>query len=126
MIRFLAIVLLFVALIPRITNIALLVDYKVNFQEYLKACENKDKPELKCDGKCHLKAMFPDVAENKAENLPEEPTLKTTPEILLFFDKSPFDENKSSLNILNNNFNSYHFSIQENIYFDFFVPPKFF
>lgn len=126
MIRYFAILLLFVSLIPRITNIAFYLDYKVNHQEYLQTCENKDKPDLKCDGKCHLKALFPDIAENKAENLPEEPTLKTTPEVLLFIDLLANADKSDIFKNLQTNINPYIISIKENLYFDFFVPPKFY
>ncbi len=38
-----------------------------------KLCENKDKPELACNGKCHLKK----VAENNTDNQ-QEPAKSTT------------------------------------------------
>lgn len=45
-----------------------------------KLCENKDKPELQCNGKCHLKK----VAESNTDNQ-QEPTKSTTlKEITLF------------------------------------------
>lgn len=119
-------ILILVSLLPRIASISLLIDYKINYQQYLDSCENKNKPDLKCDGKCHLKAMFPEFVENNTENLPEEPTLKATPEILLFIDEgSAIEKNKFSDSLISK-INTYNFSIQENIYFDFFVPPKLF
>ena len=119
-------ILILVSLLPRIASISLLIDYKINYQQYLDSCENKNKPDLKCDGKCHLKAMFPEFVENNTENLPEEPTLKVTPEILLFLDEgSAIEKNNFSDNLISK-INTYNFSIQENIYFDFFVPPKLF
>lgn len=119
-------ILILVSLLPRIASISLLIDYKINYQQYLDSCENKNKPDLKCDGKCHLKAMFPELVENNVENLPEEPTLKATPEILLFIDEgSAIEKNKFSDSLISK-INTYNFSIQENIYFDFFVPPKLF
>ena len=68
--------------------------------------------------------MFPDIAENKAENLPEEPTLKTTPEVLLFIDLLANADKSDIFKNLQTNINPYIFSIKENLYFDFFVPPK--
>lgn len=43
-------------------------------------CENKDKPELACNGKCHLK----NVVENSTENQQEPAKSTTLKEITLF------------------------------------------
>ena len=45
-----------------------------------KLCENKDKPELQCNGKCHLKK----VAENSTDNQQEPAKSTTLKEINLF------------------------------------------
>lgn len=45
-----------------------------------KLCENKDKPELQCNGKCHLKK----VAESSTENQQEPAKSTTLKEITLF------------------------------------------
>ncbi len=45
-----------------------------------KLCENKDKPELACNGKCHLKK----VAENNTDNQQEPAKSTTLKEITLF------------------------------------------
>ena len=45
-----------------------------------KLCENKDKPELQCNGKCHLKK----VAENNTDNQQEPAKSTTLKEINLF------------------------------------------
>lgn len=43
-----------------------LLEYMVNY-EYIanELCENKDKPELKCNGKCHLKKELAKVSEEE-------------------------------------------------------------
>ncbi len=43
-------------------------------------CENKDTPELQCNGKCHLKK----VAENNSENQQEPAKSNTLKEITLY------------------------------------------
>ena len=45
-----------------------------------KLCENKDKPELQCNGKCHLKK----VAENSTDNQQEPAKSTSLKEITLF------------------------------------------
>lgn len=45
-----------------------------------KLCENKDKPELQCNGKCHLKK----VAENNSDNQQEPAKSTSLKEISLF------------------------------------------
>lgn len=45
-----------------------------------KLCENKDKPKLQCNGKCHLKK----VAESNSENKQEPAKFTSLKEITLF------------------------------------------
>ncbi|MDR2123076.1 MAG: hypothetical protein LBP34_08110 [Flavobacteriaceae bacterium] len=49
--------------------LAPLLDYGINY-DYISTvlCINKDKPELNCNGKCHL---IEEIAEKSAENIPE-------------------------------------------------------
>ena len=38
-----------------------MIDFAINQEEIAEEfCENKDKPELKCDGKCHLTKVLQD------------------------------------------------------------------
>lgn len=40
---------------PQIINMVIIIDFNIN-QDYIAEvlCINKDKPEMKCNGKCHL------------------------------------------------------------------------
>lgn len=49
-----------------------------------KLCENKDKPELKCNGKCHLKK----VAENSSNDNKNLPNIIDFKDILLYKESS--------------------------------------
>ena len=51
-----AISILFIFLIPTIDQLGIVLEY-ISHKESIteKYCENKDKPELHCNGKCHLK-----------------------------------------------------------------------
>ena len=51
---------------------------KANFIE--QHCENKDQPELKCNGKCHLSKQFIDPAETPVQ----QESLLFLPEIIMF------------------------------------------
>ena len=56
------------------------MNYEINKSEIIqKFCENKDKPELKCEGTCHMKKMMLDEGGEEGD----EP-LTILPEIQLF------------------------------------------
>jgi len=54
----------------------ILINFKIN-QEYIARvlCENKDKPEMKCNGKCHLNKQLK-ADEQKQTQLPPQVKLK--------------------------------------------------
>lgn len=74
----------------------------VGFIERL--CENKDKPELQCNGKCHLKK----IAESSSENQQEPAKFISLKEITLFVienlsvDFSSFKESEKNLSSYHN------------------------
>src|SRR5210317_1535035 len=66
-------------------NTAVYSIYEFNKSQFIENyCENKDKPELKCNGKCHLSEQMIDITDNNSE-----PIVQFLPEILLFL---PFDD----------------------------------
>ena len=66
------------------------LDYQWHRAVYMKKCENKDRPELKCDGKCYLKKQMTPASSGeqnqKAPTLPE--SFRQIKEALLFFEPS--------------------------------------
>ena len=62
------------------------VDYIVNYDYISKVlCENKDKPELKCNGKCHLKKELAKASEDeKPINSDKKNNSKQEIEVLFF------------------------------------------
>lgn len=69
-----------------------LVEYLIHY-EYIKneLCENKDQPEMECDGKCHLKKQISKEAEDKN---PVSNTKKQTiseAEVLFFSAREEFE-----------------------------------
>lgn len=72
------------------------LDYVVNY-EYVSSvlCENKDKPALKCNGKCHLMKELAKASESeKPISNDKKDNSKHEVEVLFFQEiKSLFDEN---------------------------------
>ena len=60
----------------------LVIDYQLNTSFITsKFCENKDKPRMHCEGKCHLNKQLKSL--DKSENAPVN-NVKVSDEILLF------------------------------------------
>lgn len=90
-----------------------LVDYLVNYDYIAKVlCENKTKPELKCNGKCHLMKQLAKASEGeKSEQKDKKNTAKIEWEV-------PFLEVRqaSLFSKLLTHFNPHSFSIYKNCY----------
>lgn len=86
------------------------LDYMVNY-EYIatQLCENKAKPELKCNGKCHLAKELAKASENEKPISQDKKTQNSEIEILFYnqivdFNFSRtfcFSQNKINTNYLN-------------------------
>ncbi len=96
------------------------VDYVVNY-EYIahELCENKDKPELKCNGKCHVAKKISESTNSDNSN-----KSKSFSEIeILFFQEENFNFKKFIFHT--KSITIFHY---ENLYFhmsssDYFHPP---
>jgi hypothetical protein len=65
------------------------VHYQWNRAVYLQNCENRDKPAMKCDGKCYLKKKMA-VQETRGANAPSLPQqFFEIKDVQLFFE--PFE-----------------------------------
>ncbi len=63
-------------LFPTVCNLSSLLDYAVRYDHYKSVlCENKERPELKCNGKCQL------ALEQKEQDQQQIPTLETVLEL---------------------------------------------
>jgi hypothetical protein len=66
--RFMAFILFLVIMVPALIKLGIVTNYLVKYNYYVTVlCENKDKPELKCNGKCHL-ALELKEAESPVES----------------------------------------------------------
>lgn len=90
---FISIFLISTILLQSLSSMITVVAYEINKEYITKTfCENKDKPSLHCDGKCHLMKQINEL--QKKENAPQN-NIKEKMEMQLF------SESKSSLKLLN-------------------------
>jgi hypothetical protein len=105
--RYLSIALLFCFLTPLFLKVGILSNYLVQYKYYVEVlCENKNKPELKCNGKCHLAKELKTVEED-----PEKPELPQrfiykTEDIFLVDHSSNFISSELTYNI--NSYSNYN------------------
>ncbi|MBI1317228.1 hypothetical protein GC167_10305 [bacterium] len=80
--RWLAFVILLSALLPRLLGDSLALMWFEGNRAYIAEvlCINQDRPELACNGQCHLAKML--EADNPST--PDSPLLPDTPEVLPF------------------------------------------
>ena len=92
----------------------------------LNYCENKSKPKLHCNGKCHLKKQLDNVDETEKEQKQVPNFLKEKTEILYFQNKSLYAFSKKSMFDRNHELNKYRKHFYSSSYLtDIFHPPKF-
>ncbi|MCB9331386.1 MAG: hypothetical protein H6574_09910 [Lewinellaceae bacterium] len=96
--------------------------YQWNKAEYLRACENKNRPELHCDGKCYLKKRLTTTQQGpRAPQLPE--SFFSQKEALLFFEAFGNFSLKRRLHSVAPAFPPYAFYLPESPDFAIFHPP---
>lgn len=79
--RVLSISLLLIIVFYSFNQIGVFLEYIVDIRGYTELyCVNKDKPEIQCNGKCHLAKELADHQEQK-----EDKNLQILPEIILSF-----------------------------------------
>ena len=65
-----------------------LVDYAINYEYISKVlCENKAKPELQCNGKCHLMKELAKNTENE-KSLPTDKKGSTSEKEVLYYEQA--------------------------------------
>jgi hypothetical protein len=69
-------------------KLGIVANYLLDYSTYLERCENADKPELKCNGKCQLAQELKEA--NSPVDSPAVPTeVKTEPVFFFDFSTSP-------------------------------------
>ncbi|HSZ71641.1 MAG TPA: hypothetical protein VK750_03125 [Cytophagaceae bacterium] len=97
--------LVFILLLQCSMKLAIVVSYHIN-KDYITAnfCENKARPQMKCNGKCYLAKKI-QAEEKQEQTLPS--VLKGLHDIVLFYQVNTFSLEISSFSILIRNYSLY-------------------
>tara|TARA_R110000868_G_scaffold60556_5_gene184822 strand:- start:55 stop:396 length:342 start_codon:yes stop_codon:yes gene_type:complete len=102
------------------------VEYVVNYDYIVNVlCENKDKPQLNCDGKCYLAKQLAKESEQNNQNPFEKKQSKTEVQNILFYQlTSEFSFTKDFSQVAQNNFKSFSILISKLFVIDISEPPE--
>ena len=80
------ILLLIVIIVQSLNRQLIVINYQLNKEIITKKyCENKDKPDLCCNGKCHLKKQLNELDKKQGNPV----SSSNSKDLLLFIDKIP-------------------------------------
>lgn len=102
-------------------QIGIVAEYIMDIEQFTELyCENKDKPELECNGKCHLANQLADNQEEK-----ESKDIQVSPEIIMFLAEAKFEIQEKTVFHVEENI-SYYFNtdLTEGIINVIFQPPQ--
>jgi hypothetical protein len=122
--KYLSVIVLILISYTEIKTFLVTIDYFINYNYIAKnLCENKDKPKLKCNGKCHLKKELKKVEESKQTNK-KIPVTETKREPFVI---THTNLNLSFISTLKPNFPEYTILSIKEVYLNLQTPPpKFF
>lgn len=115
-----SLILLSVFLLQIFSRFIICADYIINKDYIAKVlCINKDKPRMRCEGKCHLKKQLD--KEEKKEQSPTNP-IKEKNEIQ-FFSESNSVSSFVAIPLVSKQISVYSFSLSEKHTLTVFHPP---
>lgn len=121
MIKNILTIFLLAAFLMQIFHQSILVaDYYLNTKSYADHCENKNKPQLHCNGHCQLMKKMK-REENKDKQNPERKGNNKN-EIIYFY--QTYASIDFCCNSLKQIYNSYNNSTTQDFSFSFFHPPR--
>lgn len=86
------------------------LDYWVNYKYIAnELCENQDKPELECNGKCHLKKELAKAATEESSTSKDKKQVSKQEIEILFYQETYSFESKN-VNIVSNEKTTYYFN----------------
>ena len=90
--KFLASLLLFILLLPSLAKVLYIAYWNVNQEALTRTyCKNQDKPELECNGKCHLEETLEKIDERKnSDNEKNIPSWEKLAENLVYTEEIVF------------------------------------
>ena len=120
------VVILCVSLAMLVKPLWPIVEYIVNYDYIVNVlCENKDRPELQCDGKCYLAKQFAKETKNSEDNPFGERCSKLESIHLVFFEAlAPIDFTLTVFDKKRNNFPGVSGLISSLLFSDFGKPPE--
>jgi hypothetical protein len=78
MIRAKALLFLLLTVTPLLLRFSIMTNYLVQYNYYAEVlCENQDKPEMECNGKCALMQELDKADDGNSDQAPSYPNLKT-------------------------------------------------
>lgn len=87
-----------------------LLDYWVNYKYIAnELCENQNKPELECNGKCHLKKELAKAATEESPNSKDKKQVSKQ-EIEILFYQEAFQLESKNINIVSTETRTYYFN----------------
>lgn len=118
--------LLILSLLVFIKPVVPVFEYVINYEYIAKVlCINKDKPEMQCNGKCHLMQEMAKTSEKELPLTPSKKHVVTETEVLFYqeLESFAFDGffNESRLHITSNYVNFYQLLKSSGT----FHPPSF-
>ncbi|CAN5718003.1 hypothetical protein BH10BAC2_BH10BAC2_17520 [soil metagenome] len=102
------------------SNAIIVADYYINTESFAANCENKDKPQLHCNGKCQ---MTKQLEKQEDGSKPFNTASKEKNELQLFCNDKPTTEIFLHSIVATTQNNSFQFSMQQCIK-TFFHPPS--
>ncbi|WP_149273024.1 hypothetical protein [Pareuzebyella sediminis] len=120
------VVILCVSLAMLVKPLWPIVEYIVNYDYIVNVlCENKDRPELQCDGKCYLAKQLAKETKNSEDNPFGEKRSKLESIHLVFFEVlAPIDFTLTVFDKKRNNFPGVSGLISSLLFSDFGKPPE--
>jgi hypothetical protein len=122
--RAFAILMVTVMILPVLTRIMILIDFKIN-QEFIAdvLCINKDEPVLMCSGKCYLSEQLKKVEGQEEKQAPT--SNKERLEVIYYFSYSSFNSLKDAFHHLGKLQPAYKNELHPSIFVaNIFHPPK--
>ena len=102
------------------------LEYVVNYDYIVnELCENKLKPELKCNGKCHLTKELAKASEGNSDNSSDKKITFEQTEIVFFQEIKPIEIRQTYFlneTSIGNNYSNLYFHLNDCA---FFHPPTF-
>lgn len=121
MMRFIIVITIFLSLLAQTFSKGIVFMQFFVHQDYIakNLCENKEKPELKCNGHCHLNKALEKEHKKDSENL-----LNEKQEIVLFLTQIEFSVKLEKMEQVAAKYFHYNDPRGSNISFDIFHPPS--